>query len=204
MSPVRSSATVSTTPTGAKSKTSSGPRPGSGSSGAPASWWAPTSSGVPASPGVSVSSDTIPAEHLLLVGQLARGLDQEAGAADKLCGLFGQDTLVALPLVLLVGGFLVFRLILDDEALLQDDVEARFDVLVLGLLLFLFVLGLAGLLHDRGRGGSEDFYGFDHVLVVLVVHDDIHVEGVVHLDVLQGVLVKIDLQVIIFEGLVGV
>ena len=36
-----------------------------------------------------VLSHTIPAEHLLLVGQLARVLDQEAGAADELVGLFG-------------------------------------------------------------------------------------------------------------------
>ena len=91
-----------------------------------------------------VSSDTVPAEHLLLVCQLARVLDQEAGAADELVGLLGQDPLVALGLVLLVGRLFVLGLVLDDEALLEDDVQAGLDVLVVGLLLLLLVVALAG------------------------------------------------------------
>src|SRR5580658_1792947 len=47
----------------------------------------------------SPSSDTVPAEHLLCVCQLARVFDQEARTADELVGLLGQDALVALCLV---------------------------------------------------------------------------------------------------------
>ena len=87
------------------------------------------------------SSDTVPAEHLLLVGQLARVLHQEAGPADELVGLLGQDPL---------GGSRSGRrrrrprrprARLRRQPFLQDHVEAGLDVLVVGLLL-LFVLGL--------------------------------------------------------------
>src|SRR5258708_7780192 len=97
------------------------------------------------------SSDTVPAEHLLLVGQLAGVLDQEARTADELIGLLRQDPLVALGLVLLVRCLLVLWLVLDNQALLEDHIEARLDVLVVGLLLFLLLVALAGLLDHRCR-----------------------------------------------------
>src|ERR1700734_90585 len=98
----------------------------------------------------SPSSDTIPAEHLLCVCQLARVFDQEARAADELLGLLGQDALVALGLVLLVGRLFVLGLVLDDQPFLEDHIEARLDVLGVWLLLPFFVVALPGLLDPRG------------------------------------------------------
>ena len=96
---------------------------------------------VPAFPSSGPSSDTVSAEHVLLVCQLAGMLDQETGAAHELVGLLGQHPLVALGLVLLVRRLLVLGLVLDDQALLEDDVQARLDVLVVGLLFFLLFFG---------------------------------------------------------------
>src|SRR3984957_13732226 len=98
----------------------------------------------------SPSSDTVPAEHLLRVCQLAGVFDQEARAADELVGLLRQDALVAFCLVLLVGRFFVLGFVLDDQPLLEDHVEAGLDVLVLGLLLFFLLLALPGLFAPRG------------------------------------------------------
>src|SRR5580698_7787727 len=118
-----SSASVTAIPTGANTHASSVRRSGPRSIRPP--------------PGVP--SDTIPAEHVLLVSQLAGVLHQEAGAAHELVGLLGQHPLVALGLVLLVGRLFVLGLVLDDQALLEDHIEAGFDVFVVGLLLFLVV-----------------------------------------------------------------
>src|SRR5579875_2029379 len=78
-------------------------------------------------------SDTVATEHLLLVGELARVLHQEARPAHELVGLLGQDPLAHLRAVLCVGPLLVVLglVVGDDEPLLQDDVEARFHVLLL-------------------------------------------------------------------------
>jgi len=46
-------------------------------------------------PSGALSSDTVPAEHLLRVCQLARVFDQEARTADELVGLLGQDPFIA-------------------------------------------------------------------------------------------------------------
>src|ERR1700722_1006247 len=122
----------------------------------------------------SPSSDTVPAEHPLRVCQLARVLDQEAGAADELVGLLGQDPLVALGLVLLVGRFLVLGLVLDDQALLEDHVQAGLDVLVLGLLFLFLVVALARLLHHRGGRWRKDLdFDFFFVLIVDVDGDNV-------------------------------
>src|SRR5580698_3882259 len=103
--PGRSSTTVSATPTGAKTRRSSARCNGVDS---------PSTAGP-----LSLSSDTIPAEHLLLVGQLARVLHEEARAAHELIGLLGQDALVAFGAVLLVRGLIVLGLVFDDKTLFQ-------------------------------------------------------------------------------------
>src|SRR3974390_3234707 len=129
----RSSMTLTATPTGAKTHRSTVRRNGP----------------VGVSPIDPVSSNTVPTEHLLLVSQLPGVLDQEARAADELVRLLGQHALVALDLVLLVGGLFVLGLVLDDQAFLEDHVEAGLDVLVVGLLLLFLLLALPAPLDHR-------------------------------------------------------
>src|ERR1700722_16464641 len=129
-------------------------------------------------PSGSSSSDTIPAEHPLRVCQLARVLDQETRTAHELVGLLGQDPLVALGLVLLVGRFLVLGLVLDDQALLENHVQAGLDVLVVGLLFFLLVVAVSGLLHHCGGRRRQDL-DCDFFLVLIVHVDGDHVVLVV-------------------------
>ena len=86
-------------------------------------------------------SHAVPAQPLVGIGQLAGVLDEETGAAHELVRLLGEDTLGPFGAVvglhdLLVLGFLL----LDDETLLQDLVQAGLDILVVDLLLVLFPL----------------------------------------------------------------
>src|SRR5580704_4449058 len=186
----RSSTTVPATPTGAKRHRSRVRRSGF----------------VPArSSSAPVSSDTVSAEHLLLVCQLARVLDQETGAAHELVGLLGQHAFVALGLVLLVRRLLVLGLVLDDEAFLEDDVQAGLDVLVVGLLFLFFLVALTRLLDDRGRRGGQDLVDVSLRLVVLLVEDDEIVIVVcerVDFDLFERVRVDVDVEVVLRDGFI--
>src|ERR1700677_4336044 len=138
----------------------------------------------------SLSSDTVPAEHLFRVCQLARVFDQEARAADELVGLLRQDALVAFCLVLLVGRFFVLGFVLHDEPLLEDHVEARLDGFVVGLFLFLLVFALAGLLDHCGGRRREDLVDLvDLGVIFLVDVDDIGDDVVIV--VLEGVYFEV-------------
>jgi len=96
----------------------------------------------------------------------------------------------------LVRGLLVLGLVLDDETLLQDDVEAGLDILVVGLLLLFVFLTLAGSFDDGGRGRGQDLV--DVVLVLLVEVRDL----VVFLFVLnRGFLVEVQILVVEVEFL---
>src|ERR1700722_12735312 len=162
----------------------------------------------PSSPG---SSDTVPAQHLLPVCQLAWVLDQEARTAHELVGLLRQDPFIAFGLVLLVRRLLVLGLVLDDQALLEDHVEAGLDVLVVGLLLFLLLVALAGLLDDRGGRWCQDLVnGIGLCVILLVDVDDVLVvilherDGLEVLDVVDvnvELLLLDDIRILCFGGL---
>src|ERR1019366_5232158 len=134
-------------------------------------------------------------------GQLAGVLDEEARAAHEFVGLLGQHALVAFGAVLLVGRLVVLGLVLDDEALLQNDVEAGFDVFVLSL------FGFAGAFHHCGGCRREDFDDLvaHHVIVIVIDLDDVIVlvEGFVLIEVDKGILVEIDFQVVYFGVVVN-
>src|ERR1700722_12531493 len=157
-------------------------------------------------PSGSSSSDTIPAEHPLRVCQLARVLDQETRTAHELVGLLGQDPLVALGLVLLVGRFFVLGLVLDDQALLEDHIQAGLDVLVVGLLFLLLVVAVAGFLHDCSRRRRQDFVDLVGYFLVLVVDvDSDHVVIVVFERVdFEVVVVNVNLEVVVLDDLLDV
>src|SRR5271169_187093 len=92
-------------------------------------------------PGPCGPSDAVPAHPLLGIGQLAGVLDQEARAAHELVGLLGQDAFGALGAVVGLGDLLVLGLFFfDDQALLEDLVQAGLDVLVVDLLFLLVAL----------------------------------------------------------------
>src|SRR5580658_10311337 len=171
--PSRSSSAPRSGTDAAPSRSSSAPR--SGTDAAPSRSSSAPRSGTDAAPG----SDTVAAEPLALVGQLADVLHEEAGATDELVGLLGQDALCHLGAVLGVGELVVLRLVLDDQALLQDHIEAGLDVLVLGLLLVVVLCVLAGGHHGHG--------GHDGVVVLVVA------EGVVVL--VRNILVDVFVEV---------
>ena len=128
-------------------------------------------------------------------------LHQEARAADELVGLLRQHPLRRLAAVLGVGRLVVFGLFLDDEALLQDDVKARLDVFVIGLL----VVVIIAFFRRRGSGGwralgtLDDDDGGDGVVGVIVG------QGIVIIIVVgQGIVLEVVvLEIIDFEVLEG-
>src|SRR5439155_6706680 len=98
----------------------------------------------------SHSSDAVSAELLLGVGQLARMLHEEARLADELARRLRPD-LPAVGLLLGVDGLVLvlFVLVLDDhEPVLEDRVEIGLDVIGVGLLVVLVLIGIFG-----GGGG---------------------------------------------------
>jgi hypothetical protein len=105
-------------------------------------------------------SDTVPTVLLGLVSELAGVLHEEAGLADELVGAPWRDLARGLPALVVVAGLLFVLIlfhILDDEAFLQDDIEARFDVIALLFVIVLFLFGLrcgsARIGAPRGRSG---------------------------------------------------
>src|SRR5579884_1638622 len=114
-------------------------------------------------------SHAVAAQHLVGVGQLARVLHQEARPAHEFVRLLGQDALGALAPVVGLGDLVVLLLfVLDDEALLQDLVQAGLDVLVVDVLVL--VLALFGDGGDGGLLGLLLFVRDDVVIIFVVVH----------------------------------
>src|SRR5207253_622510 len=111
--------------------------------------------------------------------------------ADELVGALGDDLGRALSPLLRVRRLLLFVLLVllvgDDEPLLQNLVEAGLDVLVLGLLLFLFFF-VGGLGGGRATGLFLVLVRFliEDVLVQRVV-----VERILVVEVLEIGLVEI-------------
>src|SRR5437763_10513995 len=143
-----------------------------------------------------MGSDAIPTQHGVGIGQLAGVLDEKARLAHELAGLLGQHLHRAVGAVLGVGRLLVVVLVLgNDQAFLQDHVEAGFDVVVLLVLVLLVVVFLAGGT-GRGRDGA-----FGH-LVLLVVHVDVAVHVVVieaDAVVFADLVLRDVLEVVFFE-----
>ena len=85
-------------------------------------------------------------------------------------GCLGRTRSVTPRPVLDVGQLVVLGLVLDDEALLQDHVQAGLDVLVVGLLL-LFLVRLLGAPLGGGGDGLDDGHSTPSPVVVLVQLD---------------------------------
>src|SRR5437764_15413074 len=95
--------------------------------------------------------DAVAAQHPLLVGQLAGVLDEEARPAHELVRLLGQHLRGRLGPVLGVRCLLVLFLLLgDDQALLEDHVEAGLDILLVVLVVLLVLLVLGAIRGDVG------------------------------------------------------
>src|SRR5436309_2209776 len=120
--------------------------------------------------------NAIPAEHLLGIRELAGVLDEEAGLTDELVGALRGDLGRALGTLLGVGDFLflllVLLLVLDDEAVLQDDVEAGLYIVGVEVL---FVLFLLVLLVGGGRLGLARSSAA--LLFLLALDDVVVVDG---------------------------
>src|SRR4051812_40658001 len=128
-------------------------------------------------------SDAIPAELLLGVGELARVLHQEARLAHELARRTRPD-LAAVALVLGVDRLVLVLFVLvlnDDEPVLEDRVEVGLDVVGIGLLLVLVLLGILGGRGCLGRG----------LVVLLEILDDLVVDEVLLEILLEVGLVEI-------------
>src|SRR5579875_184474 len=118
-------------------------------------------------------SHAVPAQPARPVGELGLALHEEARLADELAGLLREHPRRAVDAVLGIRRLLLLVLLLlgNDEALLQDDVEARLDVIVVELVLVL-VDDLLGL--GDGRGARERAVdGVEQARVVLVDVGDV-------------------------------
>jgi len=126
-------------------------------------------------------------------------LDEEAGPADELVGLFREDPVGYLRPVVGLGELLVFFVgFFDDETFFQDLVQAGLYVLVVSLVFF-----FVGFFCGRGCcSRSNDRNRCDHVVVLfdLDLHNVIeilYIEVRAHVDVF-----KIAVEVVVFEQLV--
>jgi hypothetical protein len=138
-----------------------------------------------------VALHTIPTQHRVAVGQLARVLDEKAGLADELAWLLRQHFERAVVAVVAVWPVVVVIVIVvgDDEALLQDYVEARFHVVRIGLLLVVIVVFV--FVPNRCRRLVECLLALFELVVEDLVIERVLVESVLIQGVLiQGVLIE--------------
>jgi len=120
---------------------------------------------LPGSPGPDpLCSYAVSAQEALLVCELRLALDEETGPADELSRLLGQHAKSALPAVLGIGRLLLFVLVIvdDDQAFFQDHIKARFDVVIVEVIVVL-VFAL-----DRRHVALDDDTDGDHVVIVVV------------------------------------
>src|SRR3954469_15132830 len=155
-------------------------------------------------------SDAIPAELLLGVGELARVLHQEARLAHEFARRTRAD-LAAVALVLGVDGLVLVLFVLvldDDQPVLEDRVEVGLDVVGIGLLVVLVLLGILSGGGRLGRGVVVllevilDDLVVDEVLLEIlleVILDDLGVD-----EVLLEILLEVGLvEVLVVEVLLG-
>ena len=140
-------------------------------------------------------SDTIGAELVLRVSQLAGVLHQEARLADELAGPLRLDPAGAIAALGRLRGLLLFVVFLflgRRDPILQDGVEVGLHVVGVGLLLVLvLVLAVVAL----GLDGHDDVV---LVLVVIDDHDIVVAVQIVHEQVVvddERVLVQVLVQV---------